>query len=39
MLEGYPEAAVKLREIIATRTNQSTSEIYGVRSMLDRQWS
>jgi CRP-like cAMP-binding protein len=39
MLEGYPEAAVKLREIIATRTNQSTSEIYGVRSMLDRQRS
>ena len=35
MLEGYPEAAQKLREIIATRTDQSTREIFGVRSLLD----
>jgi CRP-like cAMP-binding protein len=35
MLEGYPDAAEKLRGIIATRANQSTQEIYGVRSMLD----
>jgi CRP-like cAMP-binding protein len=39
MLEGYPDAAVKLREIIATRANQSTSEIYSVRSILDKQRS
>jgi CRP-like cAMP-binding protein len=35
MLEGYPEAAKKLRDIIATRTDQSTREIYGVRTILD----
>ena len=35
MLEGYPDAATKLRDIIATRTDQSTREIYGVRSLLD----
>jgi len=35
MLEGYPDAAEKLRDIIAKRTNQSTQEIYGVRSMLE----
>ena len=36
MLEGYPDAAKKLRDIIATRTDQSTREIYGVRSLLDK---
>jgi CRP-like cAMP-binding protein len=35
MLEGYPDAAKKLREIIATRADESTREIYGVRSILD----
>lgn len=35
MLEGYPDAAKKLRDIVATRTDQSTHEIYGVRSILD----
>jgi CRP-like cAMP-binding protein len=35
MLEGYPEAAKNLRDIIATRTDQSTQEIYGVRTILD----
>jgi CRP-like cAMP-binding protein len=35
MLEGYPDAAEKLRDIIATRANESTQEIYGVRSMLE----
>jgi CRP-like cAMP-binding protein len=35
MLEGYPDAAQKLRDSIATRANESTQEIYGVRSMLD----
>ena len=35
MLEGYPDAAKKLRDVIAERTDQSTHEIYGVRSILD----
>ena len=35
MLEGYPEAAEKLRDLIASRTDQSAREIYGVRSILD----
>jgi CRP-like cAMP-binding protein len=35
MLEGYPDAAKKLRDIIASRTDQSTREIYGVRNTLD----
>jgi CRP-like cAMP-binding protein len=35
MLEGYPEAAAKLRDILAHRTDQSTHEIYGVRSLLE----
>lgn len=34
MLEGYPEAARKLRDIIASRADQTTHEIYGVRSLL-----
>ena len=37
MLEGYPDAAKKLREIIASRADQSTQEVYGVRALLDRQ--
>ncbi|MPZ40139.1 MAG: cyclic nucleotide-binding domain-containing protein [Rhizobiales bacterium] len=36
MLEGYPDAAATLREIIAKRADQSTNEIYGVRSLLER---
>jgi CRP-like cAMP-binding protein len=35
MLEGYPEAAQKLRDVIASRADQSTREIYGVRNALD----
>ena len=35
MLEGYPDAAQKLRDIIATRADESTREIYGVRTILD----
>jgi CRP-like cAMP-binding protein len=34
MLEGYPDAAQKLRNIIASRTDQSAREIYGVRVVL-----
>jgi CRP-like cAMP-binding protein len=35
MLDGYPSAAEKLRDILATRSNQSTADIYAVRSVLD----
>jgi CRP-like cAMP-binding protein len=35
MLEGYPDAAKKLRDIIATRTDSSTKEIFKVRGLLD----
>ena len=35
MLEGFPSAARKLRDILASRTNQSAREIYSVRSNLD----
>ena len=35
MLEGYPEAAVVLREQIAARAQQSIDEIADVRAMLD----
>jgi CRP-like cAMP-binding protein len=35
MLEGYPDAAKKLRDIIASRTNSSTQEIFKVRGLLD----
>lgn len=34
MLEGYPDAARKLRDIIAARAGQTTQEIYGVTSLL-----
>jgi CRP-like cAMP-binding protein len=36
MLEGYPDAAKKLRDFIATRADESTREIYGVRTILDQ---
>jgi CRP-like cAMP-binding protein len=35
MLEGYPDAARKLRDIIASRTDHSTREIFKVRGLLD----
>jgi CRP-like cAMP-binding protein len=35
MLDGYPSAAEKLRDILATRSNQSTIDIYNVRGILD----
>ncbi len=34
MLDGYPSAAEKLREILATRSNQSTADIYEVLGIL-----
>jgi CRP-like cAMP-binding protein len=35
MLDGYPSAAAKLRDILTTRSNQSTADIYAVRGILD----
>jgi CRP-like cAMP-binding protein len=35
MLEGYPDAAVQLREQIAARSDQSIREIRNVRALLD----
>ena len=36
MLEGYPDAAARLRDMIALRTDQSTRDIYNVRNTLDQ---
>jgi CRP-like cAMP-binding protein len=35
VLDGFPDVARKLREIIARRNDQSTADIYGVRTRLD----
>ncbi|MGH6767606.1 MAG: cyclic nucleotide-binding domain-containing protein [Xanthobacteraceae bacterium] len=35
MLEGYPDAARRLRDLIASRTDQSARDIYNVRTVLD----
>jgi CRP-like cAMP-binding protein len=35
MLDGYPSAAEKLRDILASRSDQSTAAIYAVRGILD----
>jgi CRP-like cAMP-binding protein len=35
MLDAYPSAAEKMREILATRSNQSTADICAVRDILD----
>jgi CRP-like cAMP-binding protein len=37
MLDGYPSAAEKLREILVTRSHQSAADIYAVRGILDGQ--
>ena len=36
MLEGFPDAARKLRDSLAVRADQSTREIYSLRGALDR---
>ncbi len=36
MLEGYPDAAKRLRDMIASRTDQSARDIYNVRNSLDQ---
>jgi CRP-like cAMP-binding protein len=35
MLEGYPDAAVKLREQVASRAEASLRELGNVRALLD----
>jgi CRP-like cAMP-binding protein len=35
MLDGYPSAAAKLRDILSSRSQQSASDIYGVLGILD----
>ena len=35
MLEGFPDAAQRLRDHIAARTNQAAKDMIGVRSTLD----
>src|SRR3984957_7328189 len=35
MLDGYPSAAEKLRDILASRSDQSTAAIYAMRGILD----
>lgn len=35
MLEGFPDAAHRLRDYIATRTNQAAADMINVRSTLD----
>ena|SRR5215471_1836746 len=37
MLEGFPDSADKLRNLMAARSNQSTADIYNVRGRLDGQ--
>jgi CRP-like cAMP-binding protein len=35
MLEGYPDAAKRLRDVLAKRTDDTARDIYTVRSVLD----
>jgi CRP-like cAMP-binding protein len=35
MLEGFPDAAIRLRDYIATRTDQATRDMVEVRGVLD----
>ena len=35
MLDGFPDAAAKLRDILTARSNQSAADIYSVRSAMD----
>jgi CRP-like cAMP-binding protein len=35
MLDGFPGAASKLRDVLAARSTQATESIYGVRGRLD----
>jgi hypothetical protein len=35
VLEGFPEAAVLMRDRIAERANEAADELYAVRGLLD----
>jgi hypothetical protein len=35
MLDGFPSAAEKLRDILTRRSHQSAADIYAVRGILD----
>jgi hypothetical protein len=35
MLEGFPDAALRLRDYIAARTDQATRDMVGLRGVLD----
>jgi len=35
VLDGFPDVARKLRDILVRRNDQSTTDIYGVRTRLD----
>jgi CRP-like cAMP-binding protein len=35
MLEGYPDAAARLREVVALRTTQAMADIAGIRPVFD----
>jgi CRP-like cAMP-binding protein len=35
MLDGFPNAARKMRDNIAARSNEATADIYNVRGILD----
>jgi CRP-like cAMP-binding protein len=37
MLDGFPDAAHKLRDILTNRNDQSTTDIYGMLGRLDRE--
>jgi CRP-like cAMP-binding protein len=37
MLDGFPTAARKLRDLLASRTSQATTDIFAVRDILDVQ--
>ena len=36
MLEGFPDEARRLRDVLSKRTDQSSNDIYNVRAVLDR---
>ena len=37
MLDGYSDRSRKLRDLLASRTSQATTDIYAVRDILDAQ--
>ena len=37
MLDGFPEAAARLRDLLTTRSSEATADIYNVRGVLGDQ--